>query len=388
MLPFAVPWEQKLTWKRTGKVDKLLERLSNVVLILENDQRHGFDLHEIAGGMGAIYDGDRLLPGSVVPALQSWLYATRQLDVPHTLIESAISVVAENRMTHPVRDYLENLTWDKVQRLPTWLATYMGVKTDSVSARMGAWWLQQAAARGLTPGCQADYMVILEGAQGLGKSQALKALVPRPEWYTDSVSQFRDKDDKLLLAGHWLVELAELDALSRSSADHIKGVIVQQDDNVRPPYGKVTKRFPRGCVFAGTTNHKCHLVDETGGRRFWSVTVSTSPDLAAIARDRDQLWAEAVHRERRKVVRWVTSEDSAAFAEAADSRRVELPWEAQIAKWLVGRNACSTAEILDYLQVPIERHDNRTYRAVSAVMTALGWEQYKTTATRGYRRKT
>ena len=66
-------------------------------------------------------------------------------------------------------------------------------------------------------------------------------------------------------------------------------------DRFRPPYGMRLVESPRQCFFAGTVNHSTYLRDETGGRRFWPIACGRV-DVEALARDRDQLWAETKAR--------------------------------------------------------------------------------------------
>lgn len=393
--PGVTDWRQLLTYKPRAKGsrhDQLYARLSNVVYILLHDTSHGRDLHEVSGGMGTIYDGERELGPDAVPWFQSWLCKTHRIDVSHEVVSAAVAYVAEHRMRHPVRDYLASLKWDGTPRLATWLSTYVGVEQTAYTARAGTWWLQQAAHRGLEPGVKADYTLILEGAQGLGKSQALRALVPKEQWFTDNIAGFRDKDDRLQMAGHWIAELGELTALGKATQEQIKSVIVQRVDVVRPPYGRATKRFPRMCVFAGTTNDRAHLSDSSGARRFWSVTVERAPNVKALEADRDKLWAEAAHRVRAGKQRWPVGGDAEMFAAEAESRRVELPWESAISEWLSVKpetHEVLTTSILNVcLGLPPERHDQRAMRAVREVMTALGWVPFRSATARGYRRKT
>ena len=66
---------------------------------------------------------------------------------------------------------------------------------------------------------------------------------------------------------------------------------------LRLAYGRLTHEAPRHFIVVGTTNDERYLIDNTGNRRFWPVRVGDI-DLEALARDRDQLWAEAAARER------------------------------------------------------------------------------------------
>lgn len=81
--------------------------------------------------------------------------------------------------------------------------------------------------------------------------------------------------------------------------------------------------IPRQCVFAGSVNPETYLRDETGNRRFWPVRCG-SIDLVALARDRDQLWAEAVARYREGAIWWLDEPELVASAKAEQDQRYQV----------------------------------------------------------------
>ena len=143
-------------------------------------------------------------------------------------------------------------------------------------------------------------MLILSGAQGLGKSTILQTM--SHGWFNDSIRTFEGKEASELLQGVWLVEIAELQAFRRTDIERIKQFVSQRHDRFRAAYGKHVKEFPRRCVFFGTTNTAEYLRDLTGNRRFWPVDVGLHPVVKDVWSDlpeeRDQIWAEAVLRWR------------------------------------------------------------------------------------------
>ena len=118
--------------------------------------------------------------------------------------------------------------------------------------------------------------------------------------------------------GVWIIELSELDTLSRSEVSRIKTFMSRTTDRFRPPYGKRLIESPRQCIFAGTVNHSTYLRDETGARRFWPV-VCGAIEIDRVGRDRDQLWAEAKARFDQGGIWW--SETAALIAAAAHRNR-------------------------------------------------------------------
>jgi len=218
------------------------------------------------------------------------------------LLKATVSIAHRNAYD-PVLEYLNGLKWDGKERLNTWLIDYCKTTSDEPSARLaGPWWMMSAVARILNPGCQADYSIVLEGAQGARKSSAVLALCPNPEWFLAFDYDPASKEALENLQGKWLVEMAELAVLSRGrDMRQIKSFITRRCDKYRAPYGMISEDRPRRCVFFGTVNPEGagdYLSDPTGNRRWWPVMVVGSVDVAGLERDRDQLWAEALERVR------------------------------------------------------------------------------------------
>jgi len=137
-------------------------------------------------------------------------------------------------------------------------------------------------------------MIVLEAAQGAGKSRTARILATRPIWFADSIGDVSNKDAALQLSGRWVIELSELAAVRRAEVESVKGYISRTQDVFRPPYGRRAVTVLRQSVFVGTTNEREYLRDKTGNRRYWPVRC-TRIFLEDLERDRDQLWAEAVH---------------------------------------------------------------------------------------------
>jgi len=145
-------------------------------------------------------------------------------------------------------------------------------------------------------------MLILEGAQGIGKSQALRIL--GGQFYAEYSGSMTGngtghKDMVAMIMGKMIIEMSELATVRKADMDSLKAVLTTTVDEVRLSYERDSKAYPRTCVFAGTTNDvgQAYIADLTGARRFWPVhTGECTPVASALLRqDRDQLWAEAVH---------------------------------------------------------------------------------------------
>jgi predicted P-loop ATPase len=263
------------------------------------------------------------------------------IHVSSKLARESVEAVAREHGFHPVREYLDKLKWDSVPRLDAWLETYLGAKlagtadagqySDYLHAT-GPRWLISAVARIYQPGCKADCCLILEGPQGIFKSTALYTLAG--EWFTDEVADLGSKDSSMQVHGTWVIEIAELDSMSRAEVGKIKAFLSRRVDRFRPPYGARVIEVPRQCVFAGSVNHSTYLRDETGGRRFWPVECRRI-DIDLLRRDRDQLWAEAVARYRAGAVWWLETAELEGTAEAEQLERYEGDaWDEAIGRWI------------------------------------------------------
>lgn len=262
-----------------------------------------------------------------------WLQR-HEINVPPVVVGRSIVAVARNIRIHPVRDYLTSLAWDGTPRLDAWPVTYLGAEDTRLHRAMGAMWMISAVARIMRPGCKADHMLILEGPQGIRKSTALKALAS-DEWFTDELAELGSKDAAQQMRGVWIIEMAELDAIGRTDVSRIKAFLTRTTDRYRPPYERYVVTIPRQCVFAGTVNPDTYLRDETGNRRFWPVRCGDI-DLAALERDRDQLWAEAVVRFNAGSAWWIEDKELVALAGVAQEARYQGDaWDARIERWLV-----------------------------------------------------
>lgn len=269
---------------------------------------------------------------------QAWIHAAVGFEPSKGMVADAVMVAAARAARHPVRDYLNGLEWDGEERLPTMLANYFGATPNVYTAGIGTCWMISGVARVMKPGEQVDYMIVLEGPQGMGKSSGARALVPNASWFSDTGIVLGQKDSYLTLHGLWIYGFDELDALPKNEVTKAKSFLASTCDRLRPPYGRRMRDYPRQTIFIGTTNEDEYLRDRTGNRRFWPVEC-TSIDVQAIARDRDQLWAEAVVRFRRGERHWPSAELNDLCKAEQLTRMAQEPWVHPVAEWLESERA-------------------------------------------------
>lgn len=321
-------------------------------------------------------------PWSDMDALNSavWLQGN-DIEVKLDTAHNAARLVAHKNTFHPVRQYLAGLRWDGVPRIDTWLTEYMGVVSGGAGyvSAVGSRWLMAGVARIMQPGVKVDNMLIIEGPQGIGKSSLLRALCRNPEWFSDQLDELGSKDSLMQLAGVWILELAELDALVRKESTAVKSFLSRTVDRFRPPYGRTTMRVPRQLVLAGTTNASGYLKDETGARRFWPVR-ATMCEVDRIIADRDQLWAEATMRyDAGKFPIYLETKELCEAAEAEQAARYQSdPWTNPVRTFIAEKEMTAIPEILeDCLGLHICRHGQAEQNRVARILISSGWERYR-----------
>lgn len=313
-----------------------------------------------------------------VSALQMDMQEAGLRTIGYDTVHQAVAQRAAERAFHPVRDYLRGLTWDGQLRLDDWLITYCKAQVtdsnDKYVRLVGRAFLISMVARVMQPGCKVDSVLILGGKQGRRKSAVAKLL--GSAWFSDSMPSISvGKDAQQHLRGKWLVELGELAAMSKSEAGHLKQFLTVTSDKYRPSYGRNEVEYPRQCVFLGTTNEDRYLIDATGGRRFWPITVTDVCDTDALVRDLDQLFAEAFVAHERRETWWLdTSVEQGQAAEEQEARHDTDVWEQRVAWWL--RNQQETTP-LDVLSVGLDMRTadaNDTHsKRVQRILRRLGW---------------
>ena len=298
--------------------------------------------------------------------------------VPQHVAGPAVEVAAKDRRIHPVREYLQNLTWDGKSRLRSWLTTYLGVEPSLYAAAVGTRWMISAVARILSPGVKADTCLILEGPQGIKKSTALRVL--GEPWFTDQIPELGSKDAAIQIHGVWIVEIAELESMARTEVGRVKAFMSCQSDRFRPPYAARPIDSPRQCVFAGSVNHADYLRDDTGNRRFWPVECKAAViDIDGLAAAKDQLWAEAVYLHFEGKAWWLDTVELTKEAEAEQSARYDGdPWDELILKWADGRESISVAEVLmNCLEKRKDLWTQMDKNRVARCLRVNGWARFK-----------
>jgi hypothetical protein len=217
-------------------------------------------------------------------------------DPNKTNVQDACEALCLAHRFDPVLDYLDGLQWDGQPRLDRWMTTYLGAADSELTRAIARLSLIGAVRRARRPGTKFDQIIVLEGPQGQGKSEAIEILAGKDNFSDQSILGVDDRKQQELTEGVWLYEIGELNGIRRTDIEHIKAFASRKTDRARPAYGRYMVSQPRRTVFFASCNRDDYLQDDTGNRRFWPVAV-TRLELDALRRDRDQLWAEAAAQE-------------------------------------------------------------------------------------------
>lgn len=204
-------------------------------------------------------------------------------------------LIANNEAFNPVEEWIDSKPWDGIPRFGLLLDS-MDCADKVLGAQLLRRWLLSAVAAVYGPkGVCAQGVLVLQGPQNAGKTTWLKMLCgDRDEFFKEGHHlNLRDKDTLILALSNWLVELGELDSMfkSKRQVEELKAFITNDRDELRKPYERVPGKWARRTVFCATVNPEQFLVDSTGDRRYWTLSV-TRPRYMDMP-DMQQLWAEA-----------------------------------------------------------------------------------------------
>jgi len=253
--------------------------------------------------------------------------------IPREMMRNTLSMVAKERVFDSAILWLSGLRWDGTQRVERFLIDYCNAEDTTYTRAVSLYLWTALAGRVLDPGCKADSVPILVGAQGAKKTTAARELVVDPEHFTTINLAERDEALSRKIRGRLVGEISELRGLGTREIEAVKAFITATHEEWTPKYREFNTKFPRRLVFIGTTNSREFLVDETGNRRWLPVRVADI-DLAGIRADRLQLWAEGAAVWRASGIAWRDAETLAPSVH--EQYRVSDSWDSLLERWLDG----------------------------------------------------
>ena len=251
--------------------------------------------------------------------------------IPKGDARAIVDAVADANPYNPVADWIRSKPWDGVDRLSSFYATLTTPSEypEALKHTIVYKWTLSAVAAALMPeGFSARLVLVLQGAQSIGKTRWCMALVP--DWSlrssvvkTDHHFEGGNKDHIITAMRHWIVELGELESSFRKDAERLKGIITRDRDVVRIPYASADSDWPRRTVFMATANGSDFLSDPTGSTRWGIVPVESVDYEHGI--DMQQLYAQLAADLENEVGWWLTPPEEAELEAWNERYRASSP---------------------------------------------------------------
>jgi predicted P-loop ATPase len=396
---YATSWRNELFYKGK-KSDELTQNLFNITKILENHAYWEAPEHQLwwDSVRGTPMCGDTEITDIRMMDIATWFGATERLPITSPgVLEKCVIAKCKTTPRDLLQMWLNGLPgWDGTPRLRTWLHDIAGMSLNPYTEEVSQVLITSMVARAMQPGCHYRFVVILEGAQELGKSTLVRELAS-PEWYVELSIGLETKEAHMMLQGAWVAELSELDSLSRTEETRLKAFITMREDSYVPKYSNFRQRTERRCIFVGTTNDDTYIKDQTGGTRYLPLLLPYPIDLPLFRALRTQLFAEAMHYYHdHPEDYWQLSPEAMEIAKVErEERRVGQVYEGPIEEWLEDtrwrksyydseqrlvtftRDETSWQEIAScYFAAEPERWKDKSLQMqVTASLKALGWQQ-------------
>ncbi len=285
------------------------QTINNCMMVLQRDPllKGAIRKNELSGKIDVVGDlGWNRTSSSLTDTdvYQIQWYLEKNYGLKHDRnINKAMNIVANENKYHPIREYLEHLTWDGQSRISSLLPKYLGADENAYTKEIMRLLMLAAIHRVYEPGCKFEIMVCLVGGQGAGKSTFFRFLAIHDEWFSDDLKRMDDENVYRKLQGHWIIEMSEMMAtVNAKSIEDIKSFLSRQKETYKIPYETHPEDRPRQCVFVGTSNSMDFLpLDRTGNRRFAPVLVHPERVEKHILENEteareyfQQAWAEAM----------------------------------------------------------------------------------------------
>jgi len=267
--------------------------------------------------------------------------------IPLSALADQMRVNAMQHSYNPVKQYLSGLEWDGRNHFAEFAAHFSDKHTPITYADgrkepvVKAWlwrWMIGAVAKVFAAGAirAQNPMLVLSGAQNMGKSTLAAWLCPIPELFLESSINPDSSDHLRYLVTKWIWEVSELGATTRrSDREALKAFLTRQEATFRKPYDHHPVIKPALASFIGTVNpmNNGFLDDPTGSRRFLVVDLAGIDHGYADRIDRDQLWAQVLAAYQLNPQAWRLAPEEQAQTDTINAENeVERPYEGLVVR--------------------------------------------------------
>lgn len=383
------PYDHRGAYKATKNAlwlddkGKICKDIHNICLILETDPAYvtlSFDPHSNRN----LWRYERIEDRHVT-MIRRDIIVRYGLRAAKKDLEDAMIMVASTRIYEPIKDYLEELTWDEKPRLANLLTDVFHAETKAewkhLISRMSLNWFVSCVARIYEPGCKADTCLVLVSPKGYKKGTSFKILAGE-EWFSDSDLDISGQKglEKLHQSGKWIWEFAEMKSFQGRTAETAKAFLTSAADLYRAPYARNPIEAKRRTVFCASTNNYQFLTDGAE-RRFYPVTLTGRINLEYLKENKDQIWAEAVELYKRGYEWWFDIDENGYDWEAALARYqtcyiIDDPWAGDVLEYLEKPNTTkpTNAAIFDFLNIPHSQRTRGLTIRMGEICRSLGYD--------------
>ncbi len=252
--------------------------------------------------------------------------------IPRQMMLDAVEAVARENTFDSLRQWASELQWDGHQRVETFAHKYLGVPDTPFARAVSQYVWSALAGRAMEPGCKADYVLVLVGPEGTGKTRSVEAFAPTPQHFTSIDLLAKPDDLARKTRGVVVAEWSEMRGAKTRDEEAIKDFITRREEHHVPKYREHAVRYKRRYIIIGTTNDLGVLPSYGDARRWFPLEITAKIDVDAIAADREQLWSEGIHLYKTGGVHWQKAD--ALAPDVRDDYREEDPLRNPVIDWL------------------------------------------------------
>ena len=215
------------------------------------------------------------------------------VDIPaRTMVEAMRWWYELSASRHPLREWIQKESWDGVDRVYSFVDRYIKTKdSPEFSQAIFTLFLKGLVHRVFKPTSRFEYVIIFYGPQGRGKSSIGKVLANGDAFFNEGWS-YKDKDDLIILNRNLIVELSEINDLSRFEKKALKRIVTRVWDEYRVPFKEGNVKHPRLGIMIATSNRQ-ETLDDDENRRFLSASVEYF-DEKKCGKEVGQIWAQLI----------------------------------------------------------------------------------------------
>ncbi len=213
-------------------------------------------------------------------------------NIPTRRVDKHLDALSWDNTYHPVRDWILNHPLTEHNIFDKFLDTIKTTNDELSRILIRKWMLSAVYSVFTDSSFCAQGVLVIQGEPNTHKSSFVMSLAPQ-ELRAIKGGLSLDpskKDDIFTSAEYWIAELGELDATFRKAdIARLKSHITNDIDDVRRPHAVRNSRMIRRTVYAATVNESRFLVDTTGNRRWWIISV-TEPIHTRHGMNMQQIW--------------------------------------------------------------------------------------------------